>query len=347
MNIKTPKTELNYLRIIFCLIIITTHILTEYTLNYQPDDKQIKVIYWIRMAIIFGTPGFIMLSQLLVTMNYKAALPKNYLSSRFSFIVVPYLIIGLFYSLSESQANGHTYWHEFMFAVVSGNWHGYFVIVIVQFFLLNLIVYKYFPGLLGSKLAVVAAFAVNTAYLFAHNTIEPFRQFMAAYYPLSPDTFILGWISYYFIGSYIGLNYERFLTFVKEHTTVVIIMAIASYMLFIVIKQHDYWDVSSFNYATILFTACMFLLMLRVSTTMTSFMPKTAAQISAYSFFIYLFHPLILDAVYNYTSRFQEHTILFISTSIIIVLGCCIGVGTLLRDFPIFKYVIGKQPYKL
>lgn len=68
--------------------------------------------------------------------------------------------------------------------------------------------------------------------------------------------------------------------------------------------------------------------------------------ISTYSFFIYLFHPIILQYVYAYTERFEGSTLLFMLFSVLLTFGACIGVGSLLRTFNIFKYVMGTQPYR-
>ncbi|TDM12131.1 acyltransferase family protein [Macrococcus lamae] len=347
MSVKPRRIELNYLRVFLCMLIITTHILTEYAVSNEPDDFQIKVLYWIRMIVIVGTPGFIILSQLLVTLNYKETLPRNYLISRVQFILLPYLVMGMFYSYSESEDRNISFMSQFYENIILGNWYGYFVIVIMQFYLLNYLIYKINPAILGSKLALILSIIVNAVYLYAYEFVEPVKTFMDAHYPISFNTFILGWISYYFIGSYIGLNYDAILEFLEKHLTLLLVGTVLSFLLFIFGREHDYWNVTSYNFATILYTACLFLLLIKFSTIFKTFMANTVAQVSAYSFFIYLLHPIILDAIFSYTQRFQGHTLIFIPITLLIVIGCCIGIGSVLKEFPIFKYVMGKQPYRL
>ncbi|MDU1878617.1 MAG: hypothetical protein E6779_03465 [Finegoldia magna] len=74
---------------------------------------------------------------------------------------------------------------------------------------------------------------------------------------------------------------------------------------------------------------------------------NTIKAISAFSFFIYLLHPIILDSLFAYTNIFEDNTIVFLAISLLMILGICIGVGMMLREFYIFRFVIGKQPYKL
>ncbi|HDC6683930.1 TPA: poly-beta-1,6-N-acetyl-D-glucosamine export protein, partial [Staphylococcus aureus] len=78
---------------------------------------------------------------------------------------------------------------------------------------------------------------------------------------------------------------------------------------------------------------------------------NTIQMISAFSFFIYLFiyllHPIILDSLFAYTNIFEDNTMVFLAISLLFILGLCIGVGMILREFYIFRFIIGKQPYKL
>ena len=74
---------------------------------------------------------------------------------------------------------------------------------------------------------------------------------------------------------------------------------------------------------------------------------NTVQMISAFSFFIYLLHPIILDSLFAYTNIFEDNTVVFLAVSLLMILGICIGVGMILREFYIFRFVIGKQPYKL
>ena len=98
---KKNKLELVYLRAFICVIIIVTHLLTQITLeNEQMSDSSLILQYYIRNIFIFGTPSFIILSQLLTTLNYESV-TINYLFSRFKYIFIPYLLIGLFYSYSQ------------------------------------------------------------------------------------------------------------------------------------------------------------------------------------------------------------------------------------------------------
>lgn len=342
---KRKQTEFIYLRTFLCMLIVLTHILTEYTIANEVDDNQIQVLYWIRMVLIIGTPSFIILSQLLVTFNYDGKLKKGYLRSRMMYILCPYLIIGAFYSYSESEKMNDNFMDQYIENVLLGNWYGYFIVVILQFFILNWLIYKINPNILYSKWSLAIGFIVNTAYLYSYQSIDTVANFIDTYYPFSDYTFIGAWIFYYFLGSYLGHNYYKIKRIAREHIALIAFLAMLSYMLLKLLGEHDYWSVSSMDYRIILYITFGFLILLNFSVQFDAFMYNSVYIISSYSLFIYLMHPIILEYMYQYTSTFQEQTMIFIPISLLFIIGCCIGVGILLREFSIFQYVIGKQPY--
>lgn len=139
------------MRVLLCILVVVTHILTQYTINLDPDDNQLQVLYWIRNILIVATPGFIILSVMLTTLNYKTQLPKGYMRQRIKYLLIPYILIGLFYSFSEATQMDRPLLNEFISNVLLGNWYGYFILVIMQFIILNKIIYKIKPDLFKSK----------------------------------------------------------------------------------------------------------------------------------------------------------------------------------------------------
>ena len=168
--IKKNKIELVYLRTFTCMIIIVTHLLTQLTLEHEHlDEKSLQFLYYLRNFIIFGTPGFIMLSQLLTTLNYKQV-NIQYLIKRFKYIFIPYLIMGTFYSYSEALYTDYSFKHQFLENVVLGQWYGYFILIIMQFFILSYIIYKINHKLFNSKILLIVSFIVQQTFLYFFNS---------------------------------------------------------------------------------------------------------------------------------------------------------------------------------
>ena len=89
------RLELVYLRTFICIIIIVTHLLTQITLEHEHlSGSSLVLQYYIRNIVIFGTPSFIVLSQLLTTLNYKSV-SVQYLISRFKIYLYSIFISGI------------------------------------------------------------------------------------------------------------------------------------------------------------------------------------------------------------------------------------------------------------
>ncbi|WP_436861772.1 polysaccharide intercellular adhesin biosynthesis/export protein IcaC [Staphylococcus caeli] len=341
------KTELIYFRAIICMLIILTHIITQYMNNIDDTDlNALKLVYFVQNIFIFGTPSFIILSQLLTTLNYKAV-TLNYLWTRFKYIFIPYLLIGSFYCYSEALNTNTSFVHQFMENVVLGYWYGYFIIVIMQFFILSYIIYKISNKLFNSKLVLFISLIVQISFLYLLNHSESFAHYFHIFYPLSENTFILGWVFFFFLGGYIGANYNQVTNFLTNYLFIILSLAIIAYTSFVILTHHDYWNVTSFTYTLVFYHTFMFLLLLGICLHFKTLMYGSINLISTFSFFIYLLHPFILDALYSYTSIFEKSTVVFIAISLLFIIGLCVGVGIFLREFYIFRFLIGKQPYKL
>ncbi|HCY0444020.1 TPA: acyltransferase family protein, partial [Staphylococcus aureus] len=130
-------------------------------------------------------------------------------------------------------------------------------------------------------------------------------------YPLSENTIIFGWIFYFFLGAYMGYNYERVLNFLERYLVIMIVLAVATYFVFIALANGDYWNVTSFSYSLTPYNSIMFIVILGICTHFKTMLFNTIQMISAFSFFIYLLHPIILDSLFAYTNIFEDNTMVF------------------------------------
>lgn len=152
---KNRKIELDYFRAFLCMLIVLVHLITQYMNGIGDSDAQeLKLVYYVQNIIIFGTPCFIMLSQMLTTMNYKQ-LNLNYLWSRFKYIVIPYFLVGLFYCYSESLKTNTNIATQIWNNLILGDWYGYFIMVIIQYAILSYLIYKISYKIFNSKLMVL------------------------------------------------------------------------------------------------------------------------------------------------------------------------------------------------
>ncbi|WP_349304986.1 acyltransferase family protein [Halomonas sp. PGE1] len=126
--------EIYWLRAYGCLAVFSFHLL-DY-LNQRVDTLATDLA---RIPTVLGTPIFIFISIFLFSMRYGRDIPQGFLGSRVKYVMVPYLVYGLAYSLAEFlrlQANGveaglvETLREYLVYA----GWHGYFLIIAAQFY---------------------------------------------------------------------------------------------------------------------------------------------------------------------------------------------------------------------
>ncbi|WP_330994488.1 polysaccharide intercellular adhesin biosynthesis/export protein IcaC [Staphylococcus pseudintermedius] len=347
MTRRKTKLELVYFRAFTCMLIILTHIFTEFMRHLDTSNlAELKLIYYLQHIVIFGTPSFIILSQLLTTLNYETV-NVNYIWSRVKYILLPYFIVGTFYCFSESRITATSFTHQLFENILLGRWHGYFIIVIMQFVLLSYVIFKVSPKIFDSKILLALSFIIQFSFLHQFDTNPAFAEKFMSIYPLSENTCMLGWIFFFFFGAYIGRRYNAVINFLRQYVFIIITLAILSFGVFVIFQQHDYGWVTSFNENLMLYHTLMFLLLLSLCLHFKQMMLGTINLISAFSFFIYLFHPIILSTLYEYFLNFADFTFVFIAISLLYTLGICIGIGLFLREFRIFRFAIGKQPYNL
>ena len=80
--------------------------------------------------------------------------------------------MGAFYSYSEAIYLRKPFITQFVENVMKGQWYCYFILIILKFFILNVVIMKLWPKLLSSRTAVVIAILINIVYLYVyhHNT---------------------------------------------------------------------------------------------------------------------------------------------------------------------------------
>ena len=181
---KILKKELVYFRTLVCILIIFTHILTLYIGSLDVDINELKTLYYIQNTFIFGTPSFIILSQLLTTLNYRL-INKSYLWNRFKYIFLPYILVGSFYCFFESTNSQITFHKQFIENILLGNWHGYFILIIMQFYILSYIIYKINYKLFNSKVLLITSLIVQVIFLYNLHNNNAFYEVFKHIYPLS------------------------------------------------------------------------------------------------------------------------------------------------------------------
>lgn len=129
--------EIYWLRFYGCLAVFAFHLIDRIEHNYLEHT----ILDLARIPTVVGTPIFIFISVFLFSLRYLNEVPHHFLARRLKYIMIPYVVYGLIYSLAEyvrlhmSGENVSLAGHLVEYLVFAG-WHGYFLIVAMQFYLL-------------------------------------------------------------------------------------------------------------------------------------------------------------------------------------------------------------------
>ena len=205
------KTEISLLNVFLCMLVIFIHVSSVPVSSLLKNSWQYGAVLVPWRLSAFAVQGFIFLSALKLFINHseKISYGKFYLS-RLTKIVLPYLLWVLIYDI-YFVSNGY---FSFSFTdllndCLVGNLvsHFYFIIIIVQFYLL-VPLWRLMVKKADCMIALIVS-VMLTLILGQHlpEIISLFlRDFSFAYNDRIFTTYLLYWVA----GCYAGLYYEKF-----------------------------------------------------------------------------------------------------------------------------------------
>lgn len=339
------KHEITYARAIFCLIIVGVHILSRYLNDVELQDHNRMIVVTFQILILFGTPCFIILSESLISMVYKDKLPKNFLVKRFKYIMIPYFSIGTFYVYSKYKlgSNEESFWHLFKENLLIGNWYGWFVIVIFQFYILHLIFHKILSKA-NPIIMIVISFVISLTHSYLMYDNDAYSNWWNDFYPLFHRTNILYWLFYFVFGYYLGKYYNEVLSFMeKKLKWLVVSLVILALSIIYSIYQNDVTFVQSNRYDILIYSALVFIFILVISKKLANFNISFLFFIGEISFFIYLTHKIMLYYMAKYTFHFIDQFFMYNITTYIFALSLSVGLAVVLSFLPFSRFIIGRN----
>lgn len=216
------------MRSVACLSILLLHSLAR---AYADENHIVNLV---RLLLTFGTPTFIFISEFILARSYPQELPSNFWSKRLKFIMVPYILFGTFYAFLKSfeqtgelgnnfmGAFGHFLWRHLLL----GDYHGYFILVIFQFYLLHYFFHNYLKRWKPSYV-MATALLINLLYLGFFNFVKPYPTEIGIYiwekFYWIP---FFGWLFYFTLAYYCGRNFTLFINHLNKYSKCVIISPI-------------------------------------------------------------------------------------------------------------------------
>jgi len=282
------KNEISLLNVFFCLLVIFIHICSEPVTKLAPGAISHMLIFTGWKLSGFVVQGFIMLAGLKLFLSKKTERFPRYIKARFLKIVVPYILAVIVYYLY------FLFRRYFEFSIVdlgryilSGDLvaHFYFIIVIIQFYLLK----KVWEVML--KTLPVWAGVCISALITVFGVLE-FGVLFGMYNDRVFTTYLIYWV----LGCYIGENYDRFVAELKRCKTLVIagfIPVAAAEVGFAYFKFLPYYmsEVLHIIYCLSAIFVCFLVALYIGERCMDNKVVKT---VDMASFYIYLWHILVI-----------------------------------------------------
>ncbi|MGO3207709.1 MULTISPECIES: acyltransferase family protein [unclassified Halomonas] len=282
--------EIYWLRAYGCIAVFLFHLLDH--VNQRLDNVATDLM---RLPLVLGTPIFLFISVFVFAVRYDKSVPDGFLAQRVKYVMVPYVVYGFIYSTAEwvslrasdepvgFVANAIEYY-------VYAGWHGYFLIIAMQFYVAYWLFTRWqlwrlnpVPWLWGA--CVISMMYWGLAYWFDVDLpgyllwIAPlgwiYVFFLALvlvrYYPLAPVSVLAqrpNWMQQMAHPAWLAL--------------LVALIIAATFAGWLAFSSKEVWVIPFF----VLFTLCAMRYLARRTA------PLWVRHINAYSFGIYLAHPM-------------------------------------------------------
>ncbi|ADU30321.1 acyltransferase family protein [Evansella cellulosilytica] len=332
--------EAYWLRAISCLAVAVTHCVNTTLGNYEESIPQLEEYFLIviRFIAFFGTPTFIFISELLLAHSYPNKLPQDFFIKRVKFLLIPFIFIGLVFAILVSNSLKDIL-YEWLINLFLGGYHGYFILIIFQFYILHAALHKYMVKWPAKKVLLIAFF-INAIYLSIFNFTEPIAGKVGEYFWLRGYWVpFLGWLFYFVLGFYCGRHFKLLKAHIEQQKYMMYILPFLFISVICILTRSHILDVVSSKRVDMLFYTVSVIFFIILVTMNRVKVPKFIYIISKYSFNIYLLHKILL--YFLKPIGYLNPVIYFIFSFIYSVLGAVI-IAKALGYFSFSKFLIGK-----
>ncbi len=325
--------EWNLLRTLACLNIVFLHSTTQ--MSKVIDHPQIDFYYYGRIFLCMATPAFIVLSIVILANRYPNRLPSDFWGKRVNYIFIPFLFFAVIDAFVTKYLDHNVVIEEKITEnILTGNFVGWFILVIFQFYALHYLVTKL---KMSMKWMLPLSLILMFCYLFAINEkiikIDSISQVLRLPF--------LAWFGYFTVAYVIGKYY-------KILSAVLLSYRWLTLGFFVLSAAFVYFSYES-GLVTGTHSRRMDLFPLVISFCLTVFAwgqkipaSKIINQISNYSFGIYLLHwqfqRLLAPHLGGMFSSYFANVLLLFTVS----LAASILTIKLISYLPFSSFIIGK-----
>ncbi|MGE7842299.1 acyltransferase family protein [Lysinibacillus sp. NPDC093712] len=325
--------EWDLLRVVACLSILLLHTSSWVIMEVGAEPEQ-PLYLFLRIALCYATPTFIVLSILILSNRYREKLPTNFWSSRIQYIFVPFLVWAFLDALLvESIYQKGLLWDKYYHNVVSGEFVGWFVVVIMQLYMVIALIKRF-------KWSIAWFLPLSVLITLVHHAI------ILLPYPIFEDNVMVirllftGWLGYFAVAYAIGVYYEQLAVLAKKYRGATIVFVILSALFLYIRVQLGYIEVHSRRLDLVPLVVSVVLYVIAWGQLIPS--TKVVRIISQYGFMIYLIHWEVLRLSTSWFVAHFDSTLTRVPLLMLWTLVVCIGLTKLLSYLPFSQWIVGK-----
>lgn len=344
---KELVSEVIWLRCLACLTVVAIHCINMTFTNYEGvlSNPSVTFLEVVKLALLFGTPTFVFISEFLLAKAYPTQIPDKFLWKRVRYILIPYITMAVVYALYSLTRSGEltatALIVKILRNIVVADYIAYFIIVIFQFYVLHIIFTKYFQKT-SPKLMIPLCLVVNLIYLGFFNFVPPLNFVPSAEYIWTRLYWVPfpGWLFYFSVAYYCGRNHAAFKEFLNRNMKWIIFSPIVTFLVILFLRFGELLPEANSKRVDILFYTISMIFVIFYLTSKIKHIPWIIDLVSRYSFGIYLLH---LMFVQNFSRIFDAlNPLINIPLTFVLSIGVSILLTFVLHKLRIGSYFVGK-----
>lgn len=307
MGRENKRQDIVFLNILFCFLVILIHVSSEVVTVMDRSHTLYWSILLLSKMSAFVVQGFIMLSGVKLFLKAGSIHYGRFYLSRLTKVVIPYIIWVFIYYIYFCSQNYYTFsWAELGQFLLTGkvSAHFYFVVVIVQFYLLAPVWVVFFKKanpavvlMLSLLITVICGFSLD--HMLA--TLFPNHSFPHL------DLFFPRYLVYWVAGCMIGLHYQEFTNYLQKRWISITLLFVAcsfikGWLTVYFAGNGPFW-MDQIHILYSISALLFFYMVAQLFTGSGSVMLKPFGWLDRYTYHIYLVHCLVIVLANEWMSR--------------------------------------------
>lgn len=292
---KDKLYELDYMRVIACFAVIMVHITAIGVDGYIHGSLPHVATLIINRSLKFTTPIFIFLSGVTSFYSYRKKEFKYFpfIIKRLEKVLIAYFIWCIIYYETYIRLGYFTRDINFFIENVklgTMSYHLYFVIIIVQMYIVGPVFYKLLKNS-DKRITILVISAIITVLC---------AEFIRFEYS---DRLFLKYMFFYILGIYVTLEYDKYLSWINKNKMFISVGYVVISAIYTVVS---FYDLTIYIYVWFAFSMVSVFFVYYVGLIMKDSLSKMYAFIKLFgqsSYYIYLMHPLVLTFAIMYTDN--------------------------------------------